>query len=63
MSFMASQQNEHDHILRPRAIKPGNPMVLRAQSEDRGLKPNGAAEIPSTGVSRYIHVKGDENRS
>ena len=27
-------ENGHDHILRPRAVKPGNPAVLRARSED-----------------------------
>lgn len=45
-----------DHILRPRPVKPSNPMVLRAMSEERGssLKPNGNAEsqVPS-GISRY----------
>ena len=48
--------SDHDHILRPRPMKPGNPMVLRAMSEDResGLKPNGGADshMPS-GISRY----------
>ena len=47
--------NETDHILRPRPMKPSNPMILRAMSEERGssLKPNGHVEsqVPS-GISR-----------
>ena len=40
-----------DGIVRPRPVKPGNPMVLRAQSEEDGLKPNGLPGLPS-GISR-----------
>lgn len=40
-----------DHILRPRAVKPINAQVLRTQSEERGLKPNGISDVPS-GISR-----------
>jgi sterol O-acyltransferase len=43
---------DHDHILRPRAVKPGNPAVLRAQSEEGLL-----AVVPengnSSGQTRY----------
>ena len=31
----------HDHILRPRAVKPMNPEVLRAQTEDGYFHTNG----------------------
>jgi sterol O-acyltransferase len=41
----------HDHILRPRAVKPTNPAILRAVSEDRDLAPNGHNEIAETGGS------------
>lgn len=44
-----------DHILRPRPVKPGNPRVLRAQSEDRegGLKAAGGPESNvQSGISR-----------
>ncbi|MCJ1372627.1 hypothetical protein MMC20_003852 [Loxospora ochrophaea] len=49
---MSANQNrdDADHILRPRAVRPDNPMVLRAQSDERSLKPNIASETPS-GVS------------
>ncbi|KAL8714701.1 MAG: hypothetical protein Q9225_006526 [Loekoesia sp. 1 TL-2023] len=43
-----------DSIVRPRPMKPGNPMVLRAQEEDGGLKVNGGLsklENPSSGMS------------
>jgi sterol O-acyltransferase len=30
----------HEHILRPRALKPGNPDVLRTIGEDGGLAVN-----------------------
>lgn len=40
-----------DHILRPRAVKPINAQVLRTQSEERGLKPNGISSI-APGISR-----------
>jgi sterol O-acyltransferase len=47
----------HDHILRPRAVKPSNPAILRAMSKDR-LAPNGNNELPETGTStgqtRYV---------
>lgn len=51
----ASDQGEsgQDHILRPRAIKPGNPQVLRAQSEDQSLRPNGATDILPSVISRF----------
>lgn len=40
-----------EHILRPRAVKPLNARVLRTQSEERGLRPNGVSDVPS-GISR-----------
>ncbi|KAG0646721.1 Sterol-ester synthase 2 [Hyphodiscus hymeniophilus] len=39
----------HDHILRPRAVKPSNPAVLRAIDNDR-LAPNGGNEMPESGT-------------
>jgi sterol O-acyltransferase len=41
---------DYDHILRPRAIKPPNPAVLRAMSEDH-LTVNGNKEILENGGS------------
>jgi hypothetical protein len=32
---------DHDHVLRPRAVKPMNPEVLRTMSQEDYLKPNG----------------------
>ncbi|KAF8851999.1 hypothetical protein BDZ45DRAFT_630981 [Acephala macrosclerotiorum] len=39
----------HDHILRPRAVKPGNPSVLRTLSEERLLAPDGAKDASTNG--------------
>ncbi|MCJ1337867.1 hypothetical protein MMC09_003151 [Bachmanniomyces sp. S44760] len=51
-SFSADQNGTHDHILRPRAVKPGNPMVLRAQSQEGILKPPSiTGDIPNSGLS------------
>ena len=51
------RSNGGDHILRPRPVKPSNPMVLRAMSEESGggLKPNGKAmeSQVSSSISRY----------
>lgn len=38
----------HDHILRPRAVKPMNAEVLRTLSEDGYLKANGSNENGKT---------------
>ena len=47
----------YDRILRPRAIKPSNPAVLRAMVNDK-FAPNGNQELPetriSTGQTRYV---------
>lgn len=55
-----TDNNHHEHILRPRAVKPGNPGVLRALSEDGLLAPNGTKEYTdngsSTGQTRYLFV-------
>ena len=42
---------DHDHILRPRAVKLGNPAVVRAMSEEGLLAPNGTKDLPGTGVT------------
>lgn len=46
------QNGGTDHILRPRPVKPGNPMILRAQSEEGSLKPNGNHDGQLSGISR-----------
>lgn len=52
---ISSGQNDGtDSIRRPRPIKPGNPMVLRAQSEEGSLKPSHGSEQLPSGISRYI---------
>lgn len=52
-SFSVGQNVAADNILRPRPVKPGNPIVLRAQNEEGGLKPSQGVELLSSGVSRY----------
>jgi hypothetical protein len=49
MSTTSSKANpeEHDHVLRPRAVKPGNPDVLRAQGQEPHINLNGIARNPS----------------
>jgi sterol O-acyltransferase len=43
--------SDHDYILRPRALKPGNPAVLRTQSEQGRLT---VGEIATaSGQTRY----------
>lgn len=52
MASSTSLQHHHaiDGIVRPRPLKPGNPMVLRAQEEDGGLKVNGGlSKLETTG--------------
>jgi sterol O-acyltransferase len=41
----------HDHILRPRAVKPPNPAVLRAMSDDKLFVATGNKEFSETGTS------------
>jgi sterol O-acyltransferase len=43
----------HDHILRPRAVKPGNPALLRTQQSDEGLLAVGPGNLNSSGQTRY----------
>ncbi len=54
------QNGGTDHILRPRPVKPSNPMILRAQSEEGTLRPNGQTESQlsamSTALSRYYDL-------
>jgi sterol O-acyltransferase len=35
---------DHEHILRPRAVKPGNPAVLRTLSEEGLLTANNGSQ-------------------
>jgi hypothetical protein len=44
----------HDHILRPRALKPGNPAVLRAQVEE-GLLAVAHENGNSSGQTRFVY--------
>ncbi|KAF2502575.1 hypothetical protein BU16DRAFT_449555 [Lophium mytilinum] len=37
----------HLEVIQPRARKPGNPQILRAQFDDGGLRPNGALQSSS----------------
>jgi sterol O-acyltransferase len=39
----------HDHILRPRAVKPGNPGVLRTLSEEGLLAPDATKDASLNG--------------
>ena len=48
------QNGDTDNILRPRPIKPGNPLVIRAQGEEAGLKSSYGPELVPSGVSRYV---------
>ena len=47
------QSGGSDHIIRPRPVKASNPTLMRAQSEERSLKPNGHIDLILSGVSRY----------
>lgn len=47
------QNGGPDHIIRPRPVKPSNPMILRAQSEEGSLKPNGHIDTTMSATSRY----------
>ncbi|KAL8855455.1 MAG: hypothetical protein Q9178_007905 [Gyalolechia marmorata] len=54
----STSQQRHDNcdgIVRPRPMKPGNPMVLRAQSEDGNHRANGGPlsklDMPASGLS------------
>ena len=47
---MNGNGDAHDRILRPRAVKPPNPAILRAMSNDK-LAPNGNREQPESGTS------------
>ncbi|KAL8931697.1 MAG: hypothetical protein Q9216_007107 [Gyalolechia sp. 2 TL-2023] len=53
MASSTSHQHHHalDGIVRPRPLKPGNPMVLRAQEEDGGVKANGSPPKPENSNS------------
>ena len=45
----ARSTDENGHILHPNPVKPGNPAVLRAQSDDGQIRTNGGI----SGLSRY----------
>lgn len=47
----------YDHILRPRAVKPSNPAVLRAMSDDKLLAANGNKEILENGGSSTAQTR------
>jgi len=52
---------DHDHILRPRAVKPSNPGVLRALSDDRHLStaPKDILELGGSGQTRFANSLHD----
>lgn len=43
--------SHHDRILRPRAVKTSNPVVLRAVSDEGYLSANGACDAAENGSS------------
>lgn len=57
--FLSSNGKEnHDHILRPRAVKPGNPVIIRALGEDGLLSVSGNKDASqhngiASGQTRY----------
>lgn len=53
-SSLYDQNDESDNILRPRPIKPGNPMILRALGQENGLKPTQGVESLASAVSRFV---------
>lgn len=54
MAMAAALNGNTDHILRPRPVKPGNPIVLRAQSKEGTLRSNGNYDGIPSGMSRYM---------
>ena len=48
--------SQHDRILRPRAVKTSNPVVLRALSEEGYLSVNGGIELTENGSSTTRQV-------
>ena len=53
------EPDSHDHIVRPRAVKPTNPDILRAQGLEPHIHLNGLARSPSdlSAISRLVtHV-------
>ena len=62
-SALHDAQNDADNIARPRAVKPGNPMVLRAMSEEGAIKANPTLETPHTDGSRsLLHLPTSRGR-
>src|SRR5436305_9331551 len=51
----AFSNDGNGNVLRPRPVKPANPLLLRTQSDNEFLKPNGITDIPS-GVSRLVYT-------
>ena len=52
-SFSSTQNGGSDQIIRPRPVKPSNPTILRAQSGEGSLRPNGHIDTVLSGASRY----------
>lgn len=55
-SSYSAQNGGIDNILRPRPIQPGNPMVLRAQNEEDGLKPSHGVDLSQSSLSRFVSI-------
>ena len=53
-SALHNAQDDMDNIVRPRAVKPENPMVLRAMSEEGAAKVNGISKTPPPDLSRFV---------
>lgn len=56
-SSFSEQNGELDNVLRPRPIKPGNPMVLRTQVQEAGLKPFNGIEALPLEISRFVDAQ------
>lgn len=56
-SNLSEQNGALDNVLRPRPIKLGNPMVLRTQVQEAGLKLLNAIEALPSGISRFFEAQ------
>lgn len=56
-SALHHAQNDPDNIARPRAVKPGNPTLLRAMSEEGAIKANPMSEqLLSDGARSVVEI-------
>ena len=52
-STSLNQNGGPDHIVRPRPVKPNNPMLLRGQSGEGSLRPSAHIDTVLSSASRY----------